>query len=62
MFKNIYVDRKTNTFKLWTTNGEEKQYNFKCRSWVESPSSINAPYKTIQGVPVVPVFKNLQCV
>lgn len=56
MFKNIYVDRKTNSFKLWTTDGEERQYNFKCRSWKESPGTLNTPYKTIYGVPVVPVF------
>src|SRR5574343_1606031 len=59
MFKNIYIDRKDNTFKLWTTDGEVHHKSFRCRSWVEDDSITNPAYKTVFGVPVRPVFKSL---
>lgn len=59
MFKNIYIDRKDNSFKLWETNGDVIRRPFKCRSWVENSSLTNSPYKTIFGVPVQPVFKSI---
>lgn len=57
MFKNIYIDRKASTYKIWLTNGKTVEHKFKCRSWVENPAIIDAPYKTIYGVPVMPVMK-----
>lgn len=58
MFKNIYIDRRENTFKLWTTDGKVVTNNFKCRSWEEREGLVDAPYKTIYGVPVAPVFRS----
>lgn len=58
MFKNIYLDRRENTFKLWTTDGKVISSEFSCRSWQEKESQVDAPYKTIYGVPVVPVFRS----
>jgi len=57
MFKNIYVDKYKNTFKIWNTEDKVIESKFQCRSWVENPG-IDSPYKTIYGVPVMPVFKN----
>lgn len=59
MFKNIYIDRKENYFKLWTTDGKIINSNFSCRSWEEDERLVNSPYKTIYGVPVKPVFSSL---
>lgn len=59
MFKNIYIDRKDNSFKLWLTNGKVVHSEFKCRSWEEKEGLVGAAYKTIHGVPVSPVLRSM---
>lgn len=60
MFKNIYVNRKDNSFTLWETDGSKKTHKFKCRSWIENPGIENSSYRTIDDIPVMPVFKTCQ--
>jgi DNA polymerase elongation subunit (family B) len=60
MFKNIYVNRKDNSFTLWETDGSKKTHKFKCRSWIENPGIENSSYRTIDDIPVMPVLKTCQ--
>lgn len=56
MFKNIYLDRFNSKCHLWKTDGSYDVFDFKCRSFIETPDVPGCQYKTIKGVPVSPYY------
>ena len=56
MFKNLWLDRTKNQMHLWTTDGAYNIYDFKCKSYELWPELQNATMRTVEGIPVRPVF------
>ena len=56
MFKNIYLDRFNSKCHLWKTDGSYDVFEFKARSFIETPDVPGCQYKTIKGVPVSPYY------